>query len=182
MGVLLMACLIAMFKISSMVALSSTTLLDSVGFVWTSFNAFFGGIPSETSIDNKRTYKLTVFISLLSGLIIWIAYQSSLTSELAVVREILPFSDLEGLAKSSWKIALPSKSSSVSQPFLDPLADSVYSRILANNIDENSFDNTIHAREERLMVESNTAVYSPPSHIKGTNAYSNCKVRKVVQI
>ena len=83
---------------------------------------------------------------------------------------------LEGLAKSNWNLALPSKSSSVSQPFLDPLKDSVYSRILANNIDENSFDNDRYTLEKRLVVESNTAVYETANMIKSTNAYSDCKV------
>ena len=176
MMVLTMTCVIALFKFNIMVIFSSFTFLDSIGLVWNSLIAYFGGIPMEMSIDIRRSYRLTTFISLLGGLIIWIAYQSSLTSELAVVREKLPFEDLDGLAKSTWKLALPSKTSTTAQLFLNPSSDSVYSRVLKNNIDDNSFTNTQNALVEKLVTESKTAVYSFTSDILATEAYANCKV------
>ena len=71
--------------------------------MWTSFTANFGGKPSESPIDLKKSYKLTVFISLLGGVIIWIAYRSFLCAELSIVEEKLPFKDLESLSKTTWR-------------------------------------------------------------------------------
>lgn len=178
MMVLLMTCVIALFKFCIMLIFSSSSFLGSIGLIWTTLMAYFGGIPLEISIDNRRTYKLTIFISLLSGLIVWIAYQSSLTSELAVIREKLPFEDLEGLARSSWKLALPSKTTTTTKPFLNSPSDSVYSRVLQNNIDKNSFTKDQNALEEKLITESNTAAYTATSDIFGTQSYANCKVER----
>jgi hypothetical protein len=47
--------------------------------------------------------QLLLFICLLSGTIIWIAYRGSLTSELSVIEKEIPFNDLESLSKSDYK-------------------------------------------------------------------------------
>ena len=171
-----MSLLIAILKSSIMLRFSSATFSNSIELIWTSFIANFGGKPSATSIDSKKSYKVTVTTSLLSGLIIWIAYRSFLTSELSVVREKLPFEDLEGLANTNWKLTLPSRTSTTSQQFIDPLPNSVYERISENNMDDNSFIKDQKQLEERLLQEPNTATFTFVGHLKNTKSYANCKV------
>ena len=73
------------------------------GFLWYSSTVCFGGEPSGTAIDSKRTYKFIVFISLLGGIIIWISYQSCLTAKLAVDIKRYPFKDMYSLSKTNWR-------------------------------------------------------------------------------
>ena len=171
-----MTFLITILKSSIMLRFSSTHFSTSIGLIWSSFIANFGGKPSTTSIDNKKSYKLIITTSLLSGLIIWIAYRSYLTSELSVVREKLPFDNLEGLANTNWKLSLPSRSSTTSLPFIDPLPNSVYSRISKNNIDGSSFTTGFNQLEEKLLNEPNTASFTFAGHLKSTKSYASCKV------
>ena len=74
-----------------------------ISFIWTSLNPIVGGKPGPSQLDSKITYKAIVFISLLGGLIIWIAYRSFLTAALSVVEKKYPFNDLESLSKTNWK-------------------------------------------------------------------------------
>ena len=82
---------------------SNMNVHEFFGFVWTSLIAFFGGEPSETAIDGKRSYKTIVMVSLLGGSVIWIAFNAALTSELAIVVEKMPFNDFESLSKTNWR-------------------------------------------------------------------------------
>ena len=76
---------------------------DLFGFVWTSLIVYFGGEPSETTIDGKKAYKTIVMVSLLGGFIIWQAFNASLTSELAIVLTKMPFNNLESFSDSNWR-------------------------------------------------------------------------------
>ena len=84
----------------------SIEITDFFGFIWRSFIANFGGKPANTSLDLKPSYRLTVFVSLLSGAVIWITYRSSLTAELSDVSKKYPFYDIKGLLKSDWRYVL----------------------------------------------------------------------------
>ena len=171
-----MTLLIAILKSSIMLRVSSVTFSNTIELIWSSFIVNFGGKPSATSIDNKKSYKVIVTTSLLMGLVIWIAYRSFLTSELSVVREKLPFEDFEDLAKTNWKLALPGRSSTTTQQFLDPLPNSAYSRVLENNIDDSSFTDDFEQMEEKLLQETNTALFVFAGHMKKTKSYADCKV------
>ena len=78
-------------------------LLNFLGFVWTSFIAHLGSKPKETLIDSKKSYKVLVFISLVSGMVVWIAYKSFLKAEFAVSLKKHPFNDMESLSKTDWR-------------------------------------------------------------------------------
>ena len=70
--------------------------------LWIASKANFGGKPNSVKRDNAAQ-QFMVFICLLSGTIIWIAYRGSLTSELSVIEKDIPFNDLESLSKSDYK-------------------------------------------------------------------------------
>ena len=86
-----------------MIKFSTVNIYNMFGFLWASLIAYFGGEPSETTIDGKRSYKTIVMVSLLGGSVIWIAFNAALTSELAIVVEKMPFNDFESLSKTNWR-------------------------------------------------------------------------------
>lgn len=86
-----------------MIQFSKLNVGEFFGFLWTSFISYIGGTPSGTAIDGKRSYKMILMVSLLGGLVIWIAFNASLTSELAVNIKKMPFDDLESLSKTNWR-------------------------------------------------------------------------------
>ena len=69
--------------------------------VWVSIKANFGGEP-ELAHENA-VFKIILFSCSLVGVIVWGAYQASLTSELSIIKAKLPFIDLETLYKSDYK-------------------------------------------------------------------------------
>ena len=91
------------FKSSISYKFSKLKLSNIIGFLWYSYIVYFGGKPSGTAIDSKRTYKFIVFVSLLGGIIIWISYRSFLTAELAINIKKYPFTDMYSLSKSNWR-------------------------------------------------------------------------------
>ena len=82
---------------------NSIMLLDGFCFLWTSFIANFGGKPTATKIDKKRSYKVVVFTSLLSGVLIWIIYRSMLTAAFSVAYKKYPFNDMESFSRTNWR-------------------------------------------------------------------------------
>ena len=70
--------------------------------LWITFKANFGGKPSKINAKTNA-YQIGLFICLLAGSIVWIAYRASLTSELSIVRLKPPFNDLESLLKSDYR-------------------------------------------------------------------------------
>ena len=59
-------------------------LINSYKYFWDSLRPFFGGSSSNES-NNSVSYNAIIMTTLLSGYVIWIAYNASLTSELMVV-------------------------------------------------------------------------------------------------
>ena len=92
-----------LFKSSISYKFSKLKLSNIIGFLWYSYIVYFGGKPSGTAIDSKRTYKFIVFVSLLGGIIIWISYRSFLTAELAINIKKYPFTDMYSLSKTNWR-------------------------------------------------------------------------------
>ena len=97
------AILIAIFKTLLMSTFDRSNFLSFVGFIWTSLTPNLGGKPSGTQIDSRKSYKAIIFVSLLGGVIIWIAYRSFLTAELSIRDKKYPFNDLTSLSKTDWK-------------------------------------------------------------------------------
>ena len=95
--------LIALLKSCIKISFQSMSITQFLGFVWTSFIAFFGGKPGGTHVDSRRSYKAIVMVSLIGGLIIWIAFRASLTSELAIVVTKLPFNDMLTFSQTKWR-------------------------------------------------------------------------------
>ena len=69
--------------------------------VWMSVKTNFGGEP--VLLHENAVFKIILFSCSLVGVIIWGAYQASLTSELSVIKLKLPFIDLETLYESDYK-------------------------------------------------------------------------------
>ena len=91
------------FKSSISYKFSKLKLSNIIGFLWYSYIVYFGGKPSGTAIDSKRTYKFIVFVSLLGGIIIWISYRSFLIAVLSVNIKKYPFNDMYTLSKTDWR-------------------------------------------------------------------------------
>ena len=91
---------IAMVKSVLQYKFSKLYLMNCFGFYWTTFIAIFGGKPSGTPIDSKKSYRLIVFVSLLSGLLIWMFYRSFIIASLSVQVTEYPFKDIESLSKT----------------------------------------------------------------------------------
>ena len=79
-----------------------SVILSYLKNLWIASKANFGGKPNSV-VRGFAAQQLMLFICLLSGTIIWIAYRGSLTSELSVIEKEIPFNDLESLSKSDYK-------------------------------------------------------------------------------
>jgi len=83
---------------------SSMSYLSVVGILWNVFSALvIGGRLPKGSKDNGKSYKMIMLTSMLGGLVIWIAYRSFLSAELAIVIKKYPFNDLESLSKTKFR-------------------------------------------------------------------------------
>ena len=71
--------------------------------LWTSFIAFLGGKPATSMIDSKESYRSIVFVSLLSGSILWMFYKGILTAELSVFIKKYPFTDMDTFSETDWR-------------------------------------------------------------------------------
>ena len=77
-------------------------VMKSYKYFWDSLTPFFGGSSSNES-DSSGSYNAIIMTTLLSGYVIWIAYNASLTSELMVVKETYPFHDIDTISFSNWR-------------------------------------------------------------------------------
>ena len=102
MAILLMTLTIALVKAALQYKFSKLNVLSCLEFYWTTFIAIFGGKPSGTSIDSKKSYRLIVFVSLLSGVLIWVFYRSFIIASLSVQVKEYPFNDVESLSETKW--------------------------------------------------------------------------------
>ena len=83
---------------------ASMILASGLHFFWTSFIAIFGGKPqAEKLLDSIHSFRMVIFTSLLSGLIIWIHFRAFLSASFQVSTQLLPFNDLDSFAASDWR-------------------------------------------------------------------------------
>ena len=94
---------IAVFKSGLQYKFDKLKVKNFLAFIWTSFIAYVGCKPNPTAIDSRRSYKTTVFVSLLCGMIVWMDYKSSLKAQFAVSIKKYPFQDLESLSQTNWR-------------------------------------------------------------------------------
>ena len=94
---------IAVFKSGLQYKFDQLKLKNFLGFIWTSFIAYVGCKPNATTIDSRKSYKTTVFVSLLCGMIVWMDYKSSLKAQFAVTIKKYPFQDLQSLSQTNWR-------------------------------------------------------------------------------
>ena len=80
---------------------NSFMIKDYLTNLWVALKANVGGKPSK--IQKNATHQILLFVCLLVGSIIWMAYRASFTTELSVRKLSLPFNDLESLSKSDYK-------------------------------------------------------------------------------
>ena len=104
-AILLLTLFIALVKSGLQYKFSKLKMLSCLGFYWTTFIAILGGKPTPTPIDSKKSYKLIVFVSLLSGVLIWMFYRSFIIASLSVQVKEYPFNDMESLSKTKWRYA-----------------------------------------------------------------------------
>ena len=134
--------IIALFKLLTMRELQDKIKIAKVlDTIWTSFAAYFGGSFSETKITERKSYKIIVFVSLLSGYIIWASYQAMLTSELATKSNFMPFDDFESLSKTDWRLITEDFSTSNYwvNIWANALENSSFYNVYKNNMNNNSF-------------------------------------------
>ena len=177
---LIFTLVIAFFKTGILLVFSKMKALEIICLFWTSLTACLGGKPASTSIDSRKSYKMTVFTSLLGGLVIWIAYRSHLTAELSVVINKNPFDSLEELSKTNWRLILADESNVATKLIMKAKHDSPNYQVNQNNVDENSI---VHSKEERIEIllnEPKTAVYCYNGFVIASDAYKNCKVGNVI--
>ena len=101
--IIIMTLIITMIKLILLKYYKSFRIKETIGLIWYTFIAIFGGKPQPSKIDSKKTYKLVVFISLLAGLVVWIAYRSYFTSIFSVPLKAYPFQNSRELFKSGWR-------------------------------------------------------------------------------
>ena len=178
---LIFTLVIAFFKTGILLVFSKMKALEIICLFWTSLTACLGGKPASTSIDSRKSYKMTVFISLLSGLIIWIAYRSYLTAELSVIINRNPFDSLEELSKSNWRLILASKSHTATKLILEAKPGTSNHKVNQNNVDENSIVQSKDERIEILLNEPNTAAFCYNGYVITSEAFRNCKVGNTIQ-
>ena len=95
--------IIAILKLMLLHRYDSVKIIDVICFLWTTFIANFGGKPISTKIEPKKSYKAIIFVSLLSGTVIWIFYRGYLTAELAFGNDVYHFVDMESFSKTNWR-------------------------------------------------------------------------------
>ena len=75
--------------------------INILELTWSSFASYFGGnFPIIES--TYKAYKMILFTTLFFGNVVWMGYQASLTVDLSMPTNKLPFNDLESFSKSDW--------------------------------------------------------------------------------
>ncbi len=75
-----------------------------LGWIWTTFAYIVGDPPMKRELSKDTNPNRIVFgICLISGVILWLSYQATLTSELATLKASLPITNMETLVKSDFE-------------------------------------------------------------------------------
>jgi len=150
----------------------SFIILEYIKNVWIALKIDFGGEPGHE--HENLTLKIILFTYLTGGIVIWGAYQASLTSELSVVKIKLPFNDLESLYNSNFRLLGPSWSWSISDPFKSKNNDSIYVKVFKKNMGGNKTG--VLSNEEALeeIVGSGSKAYTTSTNLNLYESY-HCK-------
>ena len=75
--------------------------INVLELAWVSFAPYFGGYFFTIDVMNSGS-KIVLFVTLFCGNIVWMGYQASLTVDLSMPSNILPFSDFDSFSNSDW--------------------------------------------------------------------------------
>ncbi len=73
------------------------------GWIWVAFKANLGGKPSGKMRHDTGSNRILLFTCLIAGILIWMGYRASLTSELSVIKTVPPFNSLETLLDTDFQ-------------------------------------------------------------------------------
>ena len=153
---------------------------DGFWCLWSSFTAIFGGFTHQNDLllKTKISYRSTIFVSLLGGTLIWMAYRSCMTAEFNDFQKKYPFTDMESFSKTNWRMVTASKTSATAMLFQSYPKNSSFTKVYENNMDEDSY---VSSRGfDIILNNSKTALfYSAPSmHLHPY--FTSCKVWNTV--
>ena len=95
---------ISIFLISKVLNLQGNlNCLNFIDIFEKSLKANFGNASFEPITDKFQSLQMVIFVAMIIGNIIWIAYNGALLSKLIEPRFDKPFQDLESLAKSNYR-------------------------------------------------------------------------------
>ena len=94
---------ISIFFTSKVLNQGNHNYLDFVDIFGKSIQANFGHTSFPTISNKFQSLQIVIFVSLITGNIIWIDYNGALLSKLIEPRFDKPFQDLESLAKSNYR-------------------------------------------------------------------------------
>ncbi len=79
------------------------TVEEVVGDFWILGAAYFGGKPRASAANEGGPLKVVFFVAFFSGTLVFMSYRSSLTAELAITRDSIPFETLDQLYESDFR-------------------------------------------------------------------------------
>ena len=118
-----------------------------------SLGCFFGG-----NFLDQRNRVLVLICHLSYGMVIWIYYQASLTSKLTERSDKYPFTSLEELSLTDYRLLTGRNTTKIASHFLEALPNSPREKVWKNNMDEHSFIGMSMAAE-KLFEEKFRALY-----------------------
>ncbi len=81
-------------------------LLTFVGWLWTTLSSYVGSSPFQNELNlnhDSLSNRIVLLSCFLGGVITWMAYQATLTSELATLKISYPFNSYETLLESDFQ-------------------------------------------------------------------------------
>ncbi len=73
-----------------------------IGHLWSAFIVYFGGKTHNGDGNYAESKKLILLSSAIGGVVIWMGYRASMTSQLSVRRYVDPFNDFESLLETDF--------------------------------------------------------------------------------
>ena len=114
---------------------------------------YFGG-----NFFERRNRVLILICHLSYGIVIWIYFRGSLTSKLTERSYKYPFTSLEELSTTNYRLLTARNTTKVANHFMNAIENSPREQVLKNNMDNNSFSGLTIAAN-KIFEESNTALY-----------------------
>ena len=114
---------------------------------------YFGGNFLE-----RRNRVLILICHLSYGIVIWIYFRGSLTSKLTEQSYKYPFTSLEELSTTNYRLLTARNTTKVANHFMNAIENSPREKVWKNNMDNNSFIG-LKKGAKKIFEESNTALY-----------------------